>query len=203
VRFDQIAVPMIAVLLCRARVAAASPKAEDWVDVSVAIPDAVIDLRYATDGNITGQVLYPVARCLLRRGVAERLARAAEELAKHDRRLVLWDCYRPRSVQALLWKALPDAAHVAPPSRGSDHSRGAAVDASLADRDGQAIAMPTELDDATSASTRAHARETSADARLLDDAMRAAGFKPLASEWWHFAAPDARDFALSDRALTD
>ncbi len=63
--------------------------------------------------------------------------------------------------------------------------------------------MPTELDDATPAARRAHARKTSADARLLDDAMRAVGFRPLASEWWHFAAPDAHDFALSDRALTD
>jgi D-alanyl-D-alanine dipeptidase len=188
------------VVLCLARLAAADSR-RDWVDVADQIPDAVIDLRYATDDNITGKALYPVARCLLRRGVASRLAVAAEILRKHDRRLVMWDCYRPRSVQPLLWKALPDAAHVAPPSHGSDHSRGAAVDVSLADRDGNAIAMPTELDDATPAAARASARKTSAEARALDDAMRAAGFVPLASEWWHFAAPDARDFALSDRSL--
>jgi D-alanyl-D-alanine dipeptidase len=187
-------------VLCLARLAAAdSPR--DWVDVADQIPDAVMDLRYATDDNIAGKALYPVARCLLRRGVAARLAKAAAILREHDRRLVMWDCYRPRSVQPLLWKALPDAAHVAPPSRGSDHSRGAAVDVSLADRDGNAIAMPTELDDATPAATRASARKTSADARTLDDAMRAAGFVPLATEWWHFAAPDAHDFALSDRGL--
>ncbi len=199
--FDQIAGPTV-VVLCLARLAAADPR-RDWVDVADQIPDAVIDLRYATADNITGVALYPVARCLLRRGVAARLAKAAEILRAHDRRLVLWDCYRPRSVQSRLWKALPDPAHVAPPSRGSDHSRGAAVDVSLADRDGHAIAMPTELDDATLAAARASARKTSADARVLDDAMRAAGFVPLATEWWHFAAPDARDFALSDRDLRD
>ena len=193
----------IAILLCVARVAAAEPSRADWVDVADAIPDAVIDLRYATDHNIAHTALYPTARCLLRRGVAERLAKAAELLRKLDRRLVMWDCYRPRSVQPLLWKALPDAAHVAPPARGSDHSRGAAVDVSLADLDGNAIAMPTDLDDATPAAARVSARKASAEARALDDAMRAVGFVPLASEWWHFAAPDARDFAPSDRALSD
>ena len=200
-RFDQIAMPTV-VVLCLARLASAETP-RDWVDVADAIPDAVIDLRYATEHNIAGKALYPVARCLLRRGVAARLAKAAEILRKSDRRLVMWDCYRPRSVQAALWKALPDAAHVAPPSRGSDHSRGAAVDVSLADLHGNAIAMPTDLDDATAAASRASARKASAEARTLDDAMRAAGFVPLSTEWWHFAAPDARDFALSDRGFDD
>ena len=176
---------------------------DDWVDVAAAIPDAVIDLRYATEHNVANQKLYPVARCLLRRAVADRLARAADTLRGEGRRLVLWDCYRPTSVQPILWKALPDPARVAPPKRGSDHSRGAAVDVSLADQDGHTIAMPTDHDDDTAAASRVHARKISAEARLLDDAMRGAGFRPLASEWWHFSAPDASQYALSDRALTD
>jgi D-alanyl-D-alanine dipeptidase len=195
------------ILISIASVASADERREerkdDWVDVSVAIPDAVIDLRYATEHNIAGEKLYPVARCLLRRGVAERLVRVADTLRAHDRRLLLWDCYRPTSVQPILWKALPDPSKVAPPAHGSDHSRGAAVDVSLADRDGTPIAMPTDHDDDTPAASRAHARKISAEARLLDDSMRGAGFKPLASEWWHFAAPDASRYALSDRALTD
>ncbi len=196
-----------------ARADAPPPRAhaDDWVDVATAIPDAVLDLRYATDRNVTGAAMYPVARCLLRRAVAERLARAADALRKDDRRLLLWDCYRPASVQRLLWRALPDAAHVARPRfatdgtplSGSDHSRGAAVDVSLVDHDGAPIAMPTDHDDDSAAATRAHARRSSAEARRLDDAMRAAGFRPLATEWWHFAAPDAASFALSDRALAD
>ncbi|MCE9575805.1 MAG: hypothetical protein K8W52_21830 [Deltaproteobacteria bacterium] len=186
----------------------ASPAhAGDFVDVAAVIPDAVIDLRYAGDRNLTGAPLYPRdARCLLRRSVATRLARAADALRAADRRLVLWDCYRPHAIQLALWKALPDAAHVARPQTdpdgtprsGSDHSRGGAVDVSLADRAGAILPMPTDHDDATPASARAAALHASADARTLDDAMTGAGFHPLASEWWHFAAPDAGRYPLTD-----
>ena len=48
------------------------------VDVAEAIPDAVVDLRYAGERNFVGRALYPRnARCLLLRPVAERLSRAA------------------------------------------------------------------------------------------------------------------------------
>jgi len=188
---------------------AASTAPDDWVDVAAAIPDAVLDLRYAGAHNLTGHALYPAARCLLRRAVAARLARAAATLRAAHRRLVLWDCYRPQSVQLVLWRHLPDPSHVARPRTaadgtplsGSDHSRGAAVDVSLADAGGAPLAMPTDHDDPGPAARRARARATSPDARLLDDAMRAAGFRPLASEWWHFAAPDAARYPLSDRPV--
>lgn len=182
-------------------------RADDFVEVAAAIPDAVIDLRYAGDRNLTGAPLYPRdARCLLRRAVATRLARAADALRAADRRLVFWDCYRPHSVQLALWQALPAAAFVARPASnadgtprsGSDHTRGAAVDVSLADRAGTIVAMPTDHDDATPAAARVAARKRSADARRLDDAMTGAGFRPLASEWWHFAAPDAGRYPLRD-----
>ncbi|MBZ0238690.1 MAG: D-alanyl-D-alanine carboxypeptidase family protein, partial [Deltaproteobacteria bacterium] len=115
-----------------------------WVDVSVRIPDAVIDMRYATADNFTGTVLYPVARCLVRAEVAERLAAAADTLRAQGHRLVFWDCYRPASIQRELWRRVPDRRYVAEPTfddtgtpvGGSKHSRGAAVDVSLADRAG-------------------------------------------------------------------
>ena len=31
--------------------------------------------------------------------------------------------------------------------------------------------------------------------------MTAAGFRPLATEWWHFDAPDHARYALSDEPL--
>src|SRR5436190_1354171 len=54
-------------------------------------PDVLVDLRaldasiriempYATPHNFTGVALYPVARCLLRREVAERLVRVERRL---------------------------------------------------------------------------------------------------------------------------
>src|SRR5205085_1542029 len=57
-------------------------EAEDpLVDAAGIVRDLIVDLAYATSDNITGRALYPTgAKCLLRRSVAERLARAAAPL---------------------------------------------------------------------------------------------------------------------------
>lgn len=181
-----------------------SERAADLVDVTTVVPDAVLDLRYATKHNFTGEVMYPVAKCLLRRAVATRLAKAATALRAADRRLVLWDCYRPLSIQKLLWKALPDARYVANPKTGSRHNRGAAIDCALADETGTLLPMPTEFDDTTDKkSHRAIALrgERGAEAKRLETAMLAAGFIGLTTEWWHFDAPDSANYALSDEPL--
>lgn len=190
-----------------------APQDDDFVEVVALIPNAVLDLRYATEHNFTKRQLYPVARCLLRRAVAARLAKVAARLAEHDRRLLLWDCYRPASIQQALWDLVPDPRYVAKPTfaadgtplAGSRHSRGAAVDVALADRDGQPLPMPTDHDDFSAAAQprRAHrAARGGDDARLLAEAMTAEGFAPIASEWWHFDAQDAARYPFSDQPLT-
>jgi zinc D-Ala-D-Ala dipeptidase len=181
----------------------AAPRDDDLVDVAGVIGDAVIDLRYATADNFTGKELYPVARCKLRRAVAARLARAAKALRAHDRRLILWDCYRPTSIQQELWKRVPDPRYVADPKVGSKHGRGAAVDVALADQDGAPVTLPTKFDDFSEAAHRDHALAgaAGAEARRLEQAMTDAGWKPLATEWWHFDAPDSAKYALSDEPL--
>lgn len=186
--------------------AVAEPRAADpaeLVDVATVIPDAVIDLRYATADNFTGEVLYPRAVCKLRRAVAARLARAAAGLRAHDRRLLIWDCYRPRAIQELLWKRVPDPRYVANPKTGSRHNRGAAVDLALVDADGQPVTLPTAFDDFTKAAHRARALAGArgVEARRLERAMRKAGFRPLPTEWWHFDAPDSARYPLADDPL--
>jgi D-alanyl-D-alanine dipeptidase len=184
---------------------------DDWIDIARAIPDAVIDMRYATPDNFTKQKLYPIARCLLRRSVAVRLVRAAASLRDADRRIVLWDCYRPAALQQLLWDLVRDPRYVAEPRydrdgkplSGSRHSRGAAVDISLADRDGKPIAMPTAHDHFGKEAHRNRAAKSAAaaDYAVLDRAMTGAGFVGMATEWWHYDAKDAARFALADVAL--
>lgn len=192
---------------------APAARPEDFLDVIEAVPDAVLDLRYATEHNFTKRKLYPVARCLLRRAVAERLARVAVSLRASGYRLLLWDCYRPASIQRDLWQLVPDPRYVARPSfaadgtptGGSRHSRGAAIDLGLALASGEPAPAPTEHDDFTAAAAprRAHrAARGGAEARLLAAAMVAEGFVPIASEWWHFDAPDAADYPFSDAPLT-
>ncbi len=170
---------------------AAADTSADLVDVAEVIPDAVIDLRYATADNITGEVLYPRATCKLRRAVAVRLARAAKSLRAERRRLVLWDCYRPDAIQAALWERMPDPRYVADPKIGSRHNRGAAVDVALADEEGALLAMPTAFDDFSAAAHRKRALRGAkgTEARRLERAMTKAGFVGLATEWWHFDAP--------------
>jgi zinc D-Ala-D-Ala dipeptidase len=175
------------------------------IDVGTRLPDAVLDIRYATADNLTGRPLYPVARCLLRAEVAERLARAAAALRRQGFRLVLFDCYRPLSVQRELWKAAPRRGYVADPATGSHHNRGAAVDLSLADPAGRPVEMPTGYD---AFEPRARARATEGvppAARRHRDALRvamaAAGFSVNPMEWWHFDAPEAAALPLLDLPL--
>jgi D-alanyl-D-alanine dipeptidase len=172
------------------------------VDVAPLIPRAVLDVRYATASNFTGKVLYPSARCLLRREVADRLVRAAARLEAQGYRLRLYDCYRPLSVQREMWKAFPRAGFVADPKKGSLHNRGAAVDVGLSGPDGAELAMPTPFD-SFDAKARVDAKEgIPADALRRRDQLRAAmeaeGFIVNPVEWWHFASRDARSFPLLD-----
>jgi zinc D-Ala-D-Ala dipeptidase len=185
----------------------------DLIDIASIDPTIAVEVRYATTRNFTKVKLYPVARCLLRRDAAERLARVQKELAAHGVGLKVWDCYRPFSVQRHLWKLVPDSRYVAEPVaaadgtpiKGSKHNRGAAVDLTLVRAGGGAVEMPTDHDDF---SARAHRGDpkASAEARrnseLLERAMSAQGFAPLPTEWWHFDAPGWERYPLSDEPLT-
>lgn len=190
--------------------AAATTPPAGLADVAVAIPDAVLDLRYATAANLTGAPLYPVARCWLRVEAVDRLAEAAAALRADGYRLVLWDCYRPASVQRLLWERVPDPRFVARPVfddqgrplSGSVHSRGGAVDVSLADRDGQPVPMPTDHDDFSAAASGAAATGPArVNLRALRAAMRGAGYRGIGSEWWHFEAAGGTRPPLLDEPL--
>ncbi|WP_308440490.1 M15 family metallopeptidase, partial [Mycobacterium intracellulare] len=53
-------------------------RAAGFVDVRTVVPDAVLDLRYATTNNFTHTQLYPSdARCLVHQSMAPWLAAAA------------------------------------------------------------------------------------------------------------------------------
>jgi zinc D-Ala-D-Ala dipeptidase len=183
--------------LCCARPSHAGEEA--LVDVGALVPDAVLDIRYATPNNFTHQVIYPEARCRLRRSTAERLARVAAALRRQRLRLRVFDCDRPLAVQRRFWALVPDERYVANPDKGSRHNRGAAIDLTLADARGQALPMPSEYDDF---SERAHrdyegaSKEALANRRQLETAMRKQGFIPMPTEWWHFDDPEWQRHAL-------
>ncbi|HTX18750.1 MAG TPA: D-alanyl-D-alanine dipeptidase [Bacteroidota bacterium] len=171
---------------------AASPhknSPNELVDVRDVDSTIVLDLRYATANNFTHHVLYPVARCMLRRIVAESLSAAQRELRPLGLGLKIFDAYRPLSVQKKLWAAVPDDRYVANPSKGSRHNRGAAVDLTLVDSHGHELSMPTPFDDFT---VRAHCDFTNLpeaelkNRALLERVMTNHGFLTMRTEWWHF-----------------
>ncbi len=179
---------------------------EPLVEALAAVPDLVVDLRYATPDNFMKKQVYPSdARCLLLARSAGLLAKAAAGLREKGYRLKVYDCYRPHSVQWELWKVLPKPGYVADPKKGSNHNRGGAVDLTLVTLDGGAVEMPSPYDffgkEAHHAFTGGTAASRS-NREVLRAAMEGVGFKKNPMEWWHYDLPDASKSPLRDEPFT-
>jgi D-alanyl-D-alanine dipeptidase len=174
---------------------------EPLVDLTKLDSTIVIDMKYATTDNFLGKKVYNSARCLLRKSVAERLIRVQRRLQQMGLGLKIWDAYRPLSVQRKFWEYCPDPRYVAPPEKGSRHNRGAAVDVTLVDAEGNELEMPTGFDDFSKRAAPDYP-DVSPVARknrkILIDVMTAEGFKGISSEWWHYDAPGYLKYPILD-----
>lgn len=163
----------------------------EFVRVADYIPSIYTELKYATEDNFTGSVIYDFSEAYLRYGTVKKLAEAQETLSAQGYSLLIWDAYRPRSAQFTLWEACPDPVYVANPVTGnSSHSRGNTVDVTLVTAEGGAVEMPTGFDDFSPLADRDYSDVSDAareNALLLESAMTAAGFEPYRSEWWHYS----------------
>ncbi len=165
-----------------------------------------VNLLYASEDNFTGQQLYAVEVCLLQRGTAEKLAAANDEFAKDGYRLKIWDAYRPLGVQEKLWEHMPNGIYVADPKVGSNHNRGAAVDVTLVDENGEKLKMPTGFDVFTEEASRSYEdmpEEARKNMEYLTEVMVRNGFTTIESEWWHFNDADVGKYELQDLALEE
>ena len=174
------------------------------VDVTALAPRLHLDIRYATPRNFTHVTLYAHARCLLHEAVARRLADVDRELAGRGLGLVVYDCYRPLSVQKKMWALVPDERYVSDPKKGSRHNRGAAVDVALADARGALLPMPSAYDEFSERAHRDYAGGGDAERRnraLLEEVMTRHGFVGLPTEWWHFDAADWQSYPIADDPL--
>jgi zinc D-Ala-D-Ala dipeptidase len=181
-----------------------------FVDVRSVVPDAIVDLRYATPHNFTGVRLYPRdARCLVHRSMTRGLRTAARRLRHAGAVLVFWDCYRPHRVQVRMYHVVPDPNWVARPGPYAySHEAARSVDVTIAHRaksfgcpSSRRVAghcryyMGTKFDDFT---PRAYAYATSgvgpvarANRAFLRRAMTGGGLRVYSGEWWHFDGPGA------------
>jgi len=188
----------------------AQARAAGLLDVRTVVPDAIIDLRYATSHNFVGVPLYPAdARCLVHQSLATGLATAAAALRRQGDLLVFWDCYRPHAVQVRMFQIMPNPDWVARPGPyARSHEAARAVDVTLA-RAATGTACPSDqrvqghclldmgtgFDDFTPRAYAFASNGVSAPARAdrtrLRLAMNAGGLAVYSGEWWHFDGPGA------------
>jgi D-alanyl-D-alanine dipeptidase len=161
-----------------------------------------LDLRYVGSNNFAGRSLYGNLDCAwLRREAALGLQAAARWLAarRPGWTILVLDALRPQRVQEAIWSEVegtPQQHYFAHPGRGSIHSFGMAVDATLLDPGGAEADMGSGFDEMTPASHPAlHEQHlasgvlTPAQVRTrqwLAEAMAQGGFQGLPNEWWHF-----------------
>lgn len=171
-------------------------RAAGFVDVRSVVPDAIIDLRYATSDNFVGVALYPAtARCLVHESLVPGLSSAAATLRAKGASLVFWDCYRPHEVQVRMFAAVPNPAWVAKPGEyARSHESGRSVDVTMA-QGGRLVDMGTDFDDfsahATAYATEGVSAVQQANRAVLRSAMEAGGLTVYSGEWWHFDGPGA------------
>ena len=176
-------------------------ESKNLVDIAEAFPQLAIDLKYATADNLTGQPIYRDARCLLHVDAANALAKSINIARVAGYTLLILDAYRPPEAQAILWNACPNPDYVVPLSRGSNHSRGTAVDVTLIDECGEIVDMGTGFDEMSEHSHPYHPDvgvQAQRNRLMLNAIMLGGGFTGIATEWWHFELPDSESYLLLD-----
>lgn len=164
--------------------------------------DIRYELRYASDNNFAGRLLYRDMDCAwLRKEAAEGLLAAAASLRaqRSPWRLLVLDALRPHRVQQAIWQDVagtPAAMYFADPARGSIHSFGMAVDVTLVDEQGREADMGSGFDEMSPLSHPVLHERHLAEGRLntaqvqrrelLAQVMAAGGFRGIDTEWWHF-----------------
>ncbi len=179
----------------------APPIQAQWTEVKTLDKTIVLDLKYATKDNFVKEKLYDCPRCYLRPEVAKAVAAAHQELKKKGYGgLKMFDCYRPRPIQRKLWKILPDDRFVANPDKGSMHNRGAAVDLTIVDKQGQELDMGTAFDYFGPEGYHSYTdlpKKVLANRKLLRETLAKHGLYHIKTEWWHYSYR-AKSYGLSD-----
>ena len=170
------------------------------------IPGIAVDLRYASVNNFVGRNMYgALDLAWLHQLAATGLERAAALLAKEapGHRVLVLDALRPQSVQVQLWDHLAGTdlrQYVADPARGSIHSFGMALDATLLDPQGRELDMGSGFDEmielshprleAIHAATGKLTPDQVRNRELLRVVLRQGGFQGIDNECWLFEMLD-------------
>ena len=181
------------------------PKDGKLVRILDYIPDAVIDLKYATSDNFTQTILYDDPEAYLCYGTVKKLMNVQKELKVYGLSILIWDAYRSPEAQQKLWNAYPDPNFVADPRNGlTSHSKGNTVDISIIRLDGESIELPSAFDEFTYAADRDYSdvsEKAAQNAMLLEEVMYNNGFKGYRGEWWDYT--DTNEYVLEQTTVLD
>lgn len=190
------------------------PRPDSFVNVNASIPDAVFDIRYASDENFLGTRVdgYAQPVCLLTEPAAAALQHVQQDLKQRGYALKIFDCYRPQRAVDHFVRWVGDMhdrkmkAHYYPNEAKSrliekgyiadrsGHSRGSTLDVTLVKKDdGAELDMGTPYDYFDPLSNTADPRimgELKANRLILKTVMETHGFVNYAKEWWHYTLRD-------------
>lgn len=169
------------------------------IEITESTHNIVLDMRYATPNNFTGEIIYPSSRCFLHPGALKKLEATIELAAQQNLRLKILDAYRPQVAQEKLWAVCPNPNYVMPPQKGSHHTRGIAIDLTLVDATNQELDMGTSFDsfDVTSHHGTMNISQQAAHNRyILLGIMMSAGWDFFVNEWWHYQLFTPREYPL-------
>ena len=187
-----------------------SDDSSDFVLLSEAVPDVILEIRYYSTYNFVGERIdgYEEPLAMLTAEAAAALKEASDELAGMGYRLKIFDAYRPQMAVTnfMNWALDPEDTrmkeyfypelekNVLFPqgyiAEHSGHSRGSTVDLTLFDMAAQQdIDMGGTFDwfgEKSHPDYQGITEEQYRNRMILREAMIRHGFKPLEEEWWHF-----------------
>lgn len=191
-----------------------SNDSSDFVLLSDAVPDAILEIRYYSTYNFVGDRIdgYDEPVALITKSAGEALAKVSDNIVSKGYRLKIFDAYRPQEAVShfVRWaeevhdtrmKAYfyPELDKSVLFSQGyiaehSGHSRGSTVDLTLFDmKTEKEVDMGGTFDhfgELSHPDYRGITEEQYKNRMILREAMIEGGFKPLTEEWWHFTLED-------------
>ena len=187
-----------------------SDDASDFVLLSDAVPDAILEIRYYSTYNFVGARIdgYEEPVALLTKEAAAALKEVSDDVIAQGYRLKIYDAYRPQKAVDHFVRWAEDTADVKMKeyfypdlekdvlfplgyiAEHSGHSRGSTVDLTLFDMTTEKEAdMGGTFDffgELSHPDYKDITEEQYANRMILREAMLRHGFKPLDEEWWHF-----------------
>ncbi len=169
--------------------------------------DVKVSMKLSTDDTSIGEPFYQRNLCLIQYDTLQKLIKAIEIFRNDGYTIVIYDAYRPTSVQQRWFDVVQVHKWVADPKRGMGgiHDRGTALDISLIETaTGEELDMPTAMHTFTVESARNSTTMSDEQRRNMDymtDVMTSCGFTYINSEWWHFQCVNTRNYLPTDHPI--